>query len=610
MNLFKRCFILILCCISSFNTLLSAQESKDDMAIAMQFYEQGEYEKAIDLFKKLSGNSETFFDIYDSYIESLKALKDEKGEENLINKAYLVSGEQPLFLFQLALFYERIGNEKGAQKQLSKSLQAVKNNSYQIQQIALFLIDAKKFDWTKQLYLRGQEVFKKPEIYTLELAYIEGKMGDFEAMVSSFVQYLSGHPNDLYAIINLLDTEVEDKKKADILEAQLLAAIGRNKEDLAALEMLTWLYKKQEDYASAYSQIRSLDLLKKGNEEQMLEIARLAFREKDFKTALKAYKYLIEKGENNPYFSIANLEYISTQKSIILQKKNYTQEDLLQLKDSYLRLINGRIQPSQIAMAKIDLADLEARYFYNTDSAIAILSKLINEKDIHKDLIATAKMDLGDYYIMNNEPWESILLYTQVAKDFKGTPIGEEAKYRNARLSYFKGDFDWALTQLKVIKGNTFELISNDAIELASFISDNYNQDYEEDKAAMKSYSEMDLLFFQNKLEQANKIADLMLLNYSGHPLEDDIYFMKAKISEKLQDLESKEKNLFHIVEHFPTSILADDALFQLAELYDYQLNIPEKAMNYYEKILLDYPDSIFVIDARKRYRFLRGDKL
>ncbi|MCO5232225.1 MAG: tetratricopeptide repeat protein [Chitinophagales bacterium] len=610
MNLLKKYFIFILFCFISFNTSLIADEIPDDMAIAMQFFEQGEYAKAIDYFKKLANSEASFFDIYDSYIQSLRVLNDVKGEEALIHKAYLISGKNPLYLFQLALLYDRIGDEKNVQKQLAKSLQAVKNNSFQIQQITLSLIELGKFEWAQKVYFRGREVFKNPDLYTLELAYIQGKMGNYEGMVISFIQYLSGHPNDISSIIHLLDTDVEDPKKAEILESQLLIAIGKNKADRAALEMLVWLYKKQEDYASALDQIRSLDLLRNGNGAEVLEVARLAYREKDYKTAAKAYKYIIERGINYPYYSVASLELISTQKAMVLQKKNYTQDDLMELKGSYLRLIGSPNQASQIAMAKIDLADLEARYFFHSDSAISILDGLIHEKGISKDIIANAKLDLGDYYIMNEEPWEAILLYTQVAKEFKGTPTGEEAKFRNARLSYFKGDFEWALTQLKVIKGNTFELISNDAIELASFISDNYNQDYEEDKVAMKSYSEMDLLFFENKLQQANQLADMMLLNFPGHPLEDDIYFMKAKISSKLQDFDSKEKFLLKIIEQFPTSILADNAVFQLAELYEYQLNLPDKAMSFFEKILLDYPDSIFTIEARKRYRFLRGDKL
>ena len=84
---------------------------------------------------------------------------------------------------------------------------------------------------------------------------------------------------------------------------------------------------------------------------------------------------------------------------------------------------------------------------------------------------------------------------------------------------------------------------------------------------------------------------------------------MKAKIGDKLKDYPTEEKYLLKIIDEFPTSILADNALFQLASLYENQVLDLEKAKTYYEKIILEYPDSIFTIVARKRYRYLRGDQ-
>lgn len=600
-------YLLVLMC---FQSLTVFAQNQENIQLAQQFFEQGEYAKAADLFKKSANDAGVFFDIYENYLETLRQLKDGKAEEELINKAYLISGKDPLYLFEMALFYERQGNQKAAQKQLDKALVALKQTAYQIHAIAKKMLDADKPELAKSVYLKGKEIFKDPKAFELELAYISGILGDFEGMVKSFVQYLLVQPQEIHQVIQLLDQHVENKEKADILETELIRTIGKDKQAWPAIELLIWLYKKQEDYASAMDQVRSLDLLRNEDGSKVLDLARLAFREKDYRTAIRGYQYIVQKGAAHPYYTTAALELISTQKEVIFQRKKYEHADLLQLKNSYEQLIKENINNYNTVLAKIELADLEARYLYQTDSAIILLQGVLRDRHVQKDLIVKAKLALGDYYIMNGEHWESTLLYTQVEKEYKGTPLGEEAKYRNARLAYFKGDFDWALTQLKVIKGNTFELISNDAIELAVFISDNYNQDYEEDKAAMKNFSEMDLLYFQNNLTEADKIADLMLRNYAGHPIEDDIYFMKAKISKKQQNYAAAEKYLLKISEEYPTSIMADDAIFQLAEMYENQLQNPEKAKAFYEKILMDYPDSVFTIEARKRYRTIRGDQL
>jgi hypothetical protein len=56
--------------------------------------------------------------------------------------------------------------------------------------------------------------------------------------------------------------------------------------------------------------------------------------------------------------------------------------------------------------------------------------------------------------------------------------------------------------------------------------------------------------------------------------------------------------------------ILADDALYRLAKIYDNILADKVKAMELYEKILLEHNSSIFVAESRKRFRKLRGDDL
>ncbi len=62
------------------------------------------------------------------------------------------------------------------------------------------------------------------------------------------------------------------------------------------------------------------------------------------------------------------------------------------------------------------------------------------------------------------------------------------------------------------------------------------------------------------------------------------------------------------IVDKYPEDILADDALYRMATIYENILNDKEKAKAAYEKLIDKYPASLFVADARKHYRVLRGD--
>ena len=65
-----------------------------------------------------------------------------------------------------------------------------------------------------------------------------------------------------------------------------------------------------------------------------------------------------------------------------------------------------------------------------------------------------------------------------------------------------------------------------------------------------------------------------------------------------------------YVIEKFPEDIRADNSLFELAEMYELQLNDKEKAKQLYEQLFMKYSNSILATDARKRFRQLRGDKI
>ena len=223
-------------------------------------------------------------------------------------------------------------------------------------------------------------------------------------------------------------------------------------------------------------------------------------------------------------------------------------------------------------------------------------------------LKSQTKLSLGDFYLITGEVWESTLLYSQVDKDEKDSPLGEEARYRNARLSYYKGDFDWAQTQLEVLKSATSELISNDAIKLSVLIIDKLGLDTV--ATPMQMFARAELLMFQNKDSDAVGTFDSIMKLFPGHALIDDIEFEKAQMYVKHKEFEKAIPLLEDILKNFKTGLKADDATFLLAEINEQQLHNKEKAMELYKSIITDYSSSLLVVDARKRYRLLRGDKI
>jgi tetratricopeptide (TPR) repeat protein len=264
----------------------------------------------------------------------------------------------------------------------------------------------------------------------------------------------------------------------------------------------------------------------------------------------------------------------------------------------------GKSKKTAIIMQ--ELAQLEAFYLNNFPKSIKIMEELIAIPMLDRNLMADSKIKLGDYYLMLGEIWEASLLYSQVDKEMKDAPLGEMARYKNAKLSYYKSDFDWAQDQLDVLKGSTSELISNDAIDVSVFIMEHYNLDT--GATNMRFFAEADLLIFQNRFDEAFQKMDSLLEKSPTHGLGDDVYLAKSKIFIQKRQFDKAIELLEKIVAEYKDGILSDNALFKMAEIQETEFKNKVKAMELYEKILMDYSGSTYTVEARKRFRKLRGD--
>ena len=582
----------------------TAQDGNYDEFLARQFLQNGEFAKAAEYYEGLFKQNPAEY--YDDYLDILVQLKDFEKVEKVIKTLYKNSGNNPVYLLDLGDLYLKQNKDADAEKQFNKTIKELKQDRYVIGQIAMKFIQLKQLDFAQRTYEKGKELLKDKNAYNLEIAHLFFLKNDLTGMINAYLNEAPYQANNLTLIENGLQKAMTDEKSKDALEKELLKRTQSAKNDFVYQDLLVWLYMQRNDFDGAILQAKSLDLLRGEDGENVLRIAKTAAIQKDFDAAIKGYQYVIDKGARFPWFVNANLEIINVKRDKIVNSPNYTKTQLLSLKQSYQDFIKSYNSEYTAINATLELAQLEALYLHEIDTAITMLTPITENNRVAKDLLAKAKLYLGDFYLIDEQPWESLLLYTQVEKAEKGNPLGEEAKFRNAKLAYYKGDFEWAQTQLKIIKASTTELISNDAIDLSVFILDNLNTD-DTDFALLK-FSKADLLRYQNKLADAEDTLNDILKNYPSTALQDDILYLKYKIEKDKQQYDKAASYLQKIVDEYGTDILADNALFYLGDLYQMYLKDDEKAKAYYEKIILDYKDSTFSIEARKRYRKLRGD--
>lgn len=585
-----------------------AAQTGDEHNLAIQYYRNGEYDKAAELFEKLykkQGNTDYY---YRYYYNCLIQLQDFKTLERVVKKEIKDNPTDPTYKVDMGYVISQQGNVTSAYAMYEEAIKSLGASRAEVVRLANAFNNVREYDFAVKAYEQGRKLVKD-YAFSYEIAGQYRAIGNASKMLQHYLDHLVVQPQQTQNIQSLIISNIEDDEVYTEFQRILFDRIQKSPETILYNEMLIWLYLQRKDYSSAFIQSRALDKRLNEQGERIFSLSQSALAEKQYDAALKALQYLQEKGQGSPYFYYAREQQLKVKKIRITEDFNYTQENLVDLKEDYLAFL-GEYGANRLKSAdtRKELAHLEGYYLHNLEAAIEIMEELLATPGLPMQFLNGAKLDLGDYYLMSGDIWEATLLYSQVDKAMRDEPMGEMARFKNAKLSYYRGDFVWAQTQLNILKGATSDLISNDAIELSVFLTTHIGLDTTE--RPMEKFARADLLSFQNRDNEAIKVLDSIMQVFPGHDLTDDIFFLKARIALKRQNIPEAVRYLKLVEEQQSDRILMDDALFLLGTLHEENLGDLEAAMAYYERLLLEFKDSIFTVEARNRYRALRGDKL
>lgn len=583
---------------------------QQDLKLAQFYYRDGEYEKAAELFKKLSVKSNGYNEYYYSqYIESLLALEAYDEAMADVNKVIKTKPNEISLYVTKGNLLERQGRSEEADAQFRKAITNLTPSRGLINNLGNSFTRLTKYDLALEVFEKGEELLDNSGVFSYNLAELYRRKNEQEKMVHYYLQSPLATIERIASVQNYFDRHLDEKEDYEMLRKKLYEKVQQDPDNIFYPEMIEWVFIKNNEYSKALRQARALDRRLQENGARIYSLAQIAANAKDYDTAIKAYNYILnDKGQSSSYYIESKRALLNTKRKKLLFSDTYTKEDLGLLKSEYDLFLDEMGRGKNTAFIMLELAQLQGLYLNDLNGAINTLNSLITMPGANNYVRANAKIDLGDYYLMQDEVWEATLLYSQVDKEFKEDYLGERARFKNAKLSYFIGDFQWAQEQFDILKSATTKLISNDAIDLSVFIMDNANLDTT--YAPMALYADAELLLFQNKITEAFSKLDSINVLFPEHSLEDDVYFAKAKNYEERKMYDEAATLYKKIVEKFPEDIRADNALFALAQMSENHYNRPEEAKGYYERIFLEYSDSTFSIEARKRFRILRGDSI
>lgn len=588
-----------------FTLLASTAFSQNKGELANSLYEQNEYEKAQIIYEELTSDQpdETLY--YQRYIQCLVKTNNQKKAVKYIRKKAKKQTDPLNYMIDECWVLSTDEKTKKESENLFEFINGKISNDLDASIIASELFErVNLIDYAIKILQNAESNFGNiPEISnTLANLYLSN--GQRIKAMERYLTLMVRSNVEFEQFKQVFESNITDSADIVAIQQLLLLKIQENPYVTSLSEWLKWTFVKLQDWKNAFVYTKSIDLRLKEDGKRVFELGLLCKSNNELNIALKCFEYCSKLGMNGHDPNLTQSNYLGV-KYMLLQQKNASNIEWNNL-IAELKAFETENGPS---IETLPIAETLSQIYIerknNPDSAVILLERYIENPQIQKKNLAQAKIALAKAHIANNEMWQSELLLAQVEKDYSEESLGQIAKYNRAELSFFRGDYDWALMQLDVLKDATTQLISNDAMELALCITDNVASD--SNYMPLQLYSKALLFFRQHRFDSSLFYAEKVKTNYPGHSLTDEVLLLKAKIFEQQESFDKAADTYETISIAFAHDILADNALFALANLYQYKLTLPEKAQNTYKKIIENHSNSIFIVDARREFRKLRG---
>ena len=587
-------------------TPVAAQQSREQMAA--YYYDHGDYAQAAQLYEGLyqKGNNKFY---YQRLLSTYLALEQYKDAVKLVQQRQKTQPKDLYLLVDEGMIYTRQEQAKKAKKCFDKAIESITSNQQPVPDLAMAFVSAGQYDYAARTYLTARAKTRNNTLYFNELIGIYQQQGDYEAMTNEYFDLLDHQPGMLQSIqISMQRTlkEAPDDRLAQGVRRSLVSRIQEHPDKISYLDMMIWFSLQENDFRFALDQAKAVDArFPELGSDQVLRVTQIAQNNGDLDVAGEGYRYLQNKGKEGLYYFDSRVGELEVEVARIYQNYTVDSKSLATLKSKYLSAFEELGKEIRTIPLMRNYASLMAYHGGDAQEAVNMLDDVLEIQRLPNKTRDEVKLELGDLLLFAGQMWDASLLYMQVEKANKDDILGASAKYRNAKLSYYNHDFEWAKSQLNVLRASTSKLIANDAMELSLLISDNMEDD--STYGMLELFADADLLLYRNMLDSAWDGFDAITRQALSHPLFDEVLMRKAQIRMKQARYGEADSLLQKLIDFYPNDITADDALMMRGELNEEKLNRPDIAIECYEKLLLDHPTSLYIERARKRYNTLKA---
>lgn len=580
-------------------SFLSCYGYSQSHQLAENYFEQGEYEKALLTYEKLAQENPRSITFLYGIIASYQQLERYPDAEKLLLEKLQSTANSPELLVELGHNYELQQDREKADTYYEEALRAIEARPNYADAIGRQFEKYSLLDRAVEAYETGMKLSPSSN-YNIQLARLYGEQGKVDKMFGSYLDLVEENNSFLPAAYRSFSQFItsDPENEANQIFRKLVLQKLQQTQHVMFNELLGWLFIQQNEFGKAFNQEKAIYRRSEAGVGRLIRLAVTA-QEKEPETAVEVLEFITAEAASE------DLVLQAQQMKLNIQQDLSGPEGTEEVERAYQQLFEQYGTGLKTLPLQVDYAEFLGFSAGKIEEGVQVLKTVLEKNPAAFDE-AMAKMMLADLLVLDGKFNQALIYYSQVQQLVKNNQLAQDARYKVAKTSYYKGDFEWAKTQLDVLKSSTSQLIANDAMELSLLIQDNVMED--STHTALKLYAKADLLSFQEKPMEAIAILDTVLTNHKAEAIEDEAMLKQAELYIHTGDYEQAEENYLQLVEHHKNGILGDNAHFGLAQLYDLHLANPEKAQEFYEKIIFNYPDSIYFVDARRRYRQIRGE--
>ena len=575
--------------------------------LASQYYQNKEYAKAAEMYEKLyaTTKADVYFNIY---LDCLIGIPDYEKAEKEIRKGLRGNSGDSFWYIQWGFLKKTLGQSAESEKLYQRALEALSSNTSEYPNLANQFLNRREYEYAEKVYQKGRSL-QGNGLYCYELARVYYYMRNYDQMMKEYLDWLKQRDANLEIVksnimsVLAMDNDQEISRQ---IKSYVLKRIQQEPDQVVFNRLLIWLFIQDKNFTAAIRQAIALDRRTGGEDGSIFGLANVAASNRNYDEAARAYDYIIAKGRKTEYYNMATIQQVQMEYDRFVSDGGHDKVKAELLTGRFKQVIETLGLSAETTGLLSEYAHLLAFYLGRTDEAIKLLNDGLALPGINVAQLSILKAELSDIYVYAGDLWEAVITYSQVIESNKSTPLGDEVKFRKAKLGYYMGNFQWAKAQLDALRASTSKLIANDAMELALFIGENLETD--STTAPLQLFARADLSLFRNDHQAALATLDSITSQYPYNSLSDDVNFRKAGIFVREGKFAEAAELYQSVVKDYSWDLLADDALFQLAGIYQNKLNRKQEAMDFYKKMLTDYPGSVYVVDSRNEYRKIQEE--